>query len=70
MNKLSEFLGKWGYTIFLCIFILTNLFTLGCTIYTSIVNPFVGITGLVGSIFSLGALSHILCKEIKTNIKK
>ena len=70
MNKIADFLGKWGFVIVLSILILVGVFTLGCTIYTAVVNPFVGITGFIGAIFSLGTLSHILCKEIKINIKK
>jgi hypothetical protein len=70
MNKIAEFFSKWGYVVVLSILILAGLFTLGCTIYTAVVNPFVGITGLIGSIFSLGAFSYALYKKIKINIKK
>ena len=56
--------------MFLSILILVGLFTLGCTIYTAVVNPFIGIVGLVGSISSLAVLAHTLCKEIKNNIKQ
>lgn len=70
MNKISSFISSWGYIIFLAILILVGLFTLGCTIYTATASPFVGIVGIVGAIAMLAVLAHIMCKEIKNNIKK
>lgn len=70
MSEIFNFISKWGYVMFLSILILVGLFTLGCTIYTAVVNPFIGIVGLVGAISSLAVLAHTLCKEIKNNIKQ
>lgn len=64
MKKIAEFISKWGLTIFLGLVAIALLFTLGCTIYTSIINPFVGIVGMVGTIMSLGGIALWMYLEI------
>ena len=64
MNRFAEFFDKWGLTIFLCLIGITVLFSLGCSIYTAVTNPFVGITGIVGNIASLGMLALWVYLEI------
>lgn len=68
MNKLTELFTKYGYITFLCIVAITLLFSLGSCIYTAIVNPFVGITGIVGTVAGLAAVGYNIYKEIKTKI--
>lgn len=64
MKKIAEFFNKWGLTTFLGLVAIALLFALGCTIYTSIINPFVGIVGMVGTIMSLGGIAFWMYLEI------
>lgn len=70
MAKVIEFFKKWGRVVVLGIIGLIGLFTLGCTIYTSIINPFVGITGSVGAVSTLGVVGLYMYKEIKKALGK
>lgn len=65
MNKVAEFLKDWALVIFLCALALMVLFTVGCTIYTAIINPFAGIVGLVGAMASLAIIGWLIYKEIE-----
>lgn len=65
MSKVAEFFKKWGFTMFLCIVAVAVLFALGCSVYTAVINPFVGITGIVGVLASLGVFAWLIYKEIK-----
>lgn len=64
MNKIAEFISKWGFVIILGIVGIALLFALGCSIYTAITNPFVGIVGMVGTIMSLGGIAFWMYLEI------
>ena len=70
MNKVVDFFKKWGSTVILSIVGTIGLFTLGCTIYTSIINPFVGITGTIGAVSTLGVVGLYMYKEIKKALGK
>lgn len=48
MNKIAEFLSKWAFAIFLLLLAVALLFALACSIYTAVVNPFVGAVGCLG----------------------
>ena len=65
MGKIETFFSRWGYCIFLCVVAVALMFALGCTIHTSIVNPFVGVLGLAGVICALGTVGYAIVKEIK-----
>ena len=65
MEKIKAFIEKWGYVVFLSIVGTALLFNVGCSIYTSITNPFVGIVALVGAIMALGATAYSIYKEIR-----
>ena len=67
MEKIKELIEKWGYVVFLGIVGIALMFDVGCSIYTSVVNPFVGIVSLVGAIAALATLAHTMIKEIKHN---
>lgn len=64
MNKITEFLSKWAFAIFLCVIAILLLFAAGCCIYTAVINPFVGIVGTIGVIFALGIVASWLWVEI------
>jgi hypothetical protein len=67
MGKVQEFLTKWGFTMFISLVGVAILFAIGCCIYTAIVNSFVGIIGLLGSIASLGMTVWLIYKKIKND---
>ena len=65
MNKIAEFFSKWAFAIVLCLIAVALLFALGCTIYTAIENPFVGIVGTIGVAVVLACVVGLICSEIK-----
>ena len=65
MNKIAEFFSKWAFAIVLCLIAVALLFALGCTIYTAIENPFVGIAGTIGVVVVLACVVGLICSEIK-----
>lgn len=65
--KVVEFFGRWGFTIALCVVAVAVLFSLGCSVYTAIINAVVGIIGIVGSVASLGLFAWLIYKTIKNN---
>lgn len=65
MGKVIAFFSKWGYTVFLSVFAIVMLFALGCTIYTSIANPFVGIVGTIGVAIALACVIGWISTEIR-----
>lgn len=67
MNKIAEFFNKWGFTMFISLVGVAILFAIGCCIYTAIVNSFVGIIGLLGSIASFGMIVWLIYKKIKND---
>lgn len=69
MKSIVDFFNKWGYTVFLSIFAVLMLFALGCCIYTSIKNLFVGIVGIVGVLVSLLAIGANIYWDVKTLTK-
>lgn len=70
MNKIVDFFKKWRSVVALSLVGIIGLFTLGCTIYTSIINPFVGITGIIGAVSTLGVVGLYMYKEIKKALGK
>ena len=48
MGKIAEYLGKWGFVIFLSLLGISLLFALGCSIYTAIFYPTLGVIGSLG----------------------
>ena len=65
MNKVGDFFKKWGFVVILAIIAVTLLFSLGCCIYTAVINPFVGIVGIVGVVLTLVFIAGRICEEIK-----
>ena len=65
MNKIAEFLSKWAFTIVLSLIAVSLVFALGCTIYTAIENPFVGIVGTIGVAIALACVVGWIIVEIK-----
>ena len=68
MNKVADFFKQWVFAIILGVLGITLLFTLGCCIYTSITNPFVGIVGIVGAVASLVVVAGLMTSEIKRGL--
>ena len=68
MNKIYNFIQKWGFIAFLCVIVLALLFSLGCCIYTAIATPLVGIMGGFGTIMAIGYVS--LWIYLETQVKK
>lgn len=67
MNKIAEFFNKWGFTMFISLVGIAVLFAIGCCIYTAVVNPFVGILGLLGSLAAFGIIAQMIYKEVKND---
>lgn len=65
MEKIKAFIEKWGYVVFLGIVGIALLFDVGCSIYTAVINPFVGIVALVGALCALGTIAYSIYKEVK-----
>lgn len=67
MKKIADFFSKWAFTMFISLVGVAILFAIGCCIYTAIVNSFVGIIGLLGSIASLGVIVWLIYKKMKND---
>ena len=65
MNKVGDFFKRWGFVVILAIIAVTLLFSLGCCIYTAVINPFVGIVGIVGCVAALLVAIGWICSEVK-----
>lgn len=65
MEKIKAFIEKWGYVAFLGVVGIALLFGVGCCIFTSITNAFVGVTGIVGVVCALGVVVNGIIKEVK-----
>lgn len=65
MENIKAFIERWGYVVFLGLVGVALLFDVGCSIYTSVINPSVGIISLVGALCALGVLATAMIKEIK-----
>ena len=68
MGKISKWFGKWGFVLALMLIVTALLFALGCCIYTSIINPFVGIVGIVGTVVAIGFGIWVIYEEINDNL--
>lgn len=69
MGKIKEWFSNWYGVITLCVVSLVLLFSLGCCIYTAIVNPFVGIVGLCGVVLAIAFCILMIWREIEDNGK-
>jgi hypothetical protein len=67
MNKIWDFINKWAFVAFLGILCVALLFALGCGIYTSIINPTVGIIGSLGIAVCLAFLLSWMIVEVNDN---
>lgn len=67
MENIKNFIEKWGYIAFLGVIGIALLFDVGCAIYTSVVNPFVGIVALVGAVCALGTIAYAIYKEVRND---
>lgn len=65
MKKIAEFLSKWAFAIFLLLLAVALLFALACSIYTAVVNPFVGSVGCLGVVVALATVVWGIVDEIK-----
>lgn len=65
MKKIAEFLSKWAFAIFLLLLAVALLFALACSIYTAVVNPFVGAVGCLGVVVALATVVWGIVDEIK-----
>lgn len=65
MNKIAEFLSKWAFAIVLCLIAGALICAGGCTLYTAIEHPFVGIAGTIGVVIALMCVVGWLVIEIK-----
>lgn len=48
MKNIAELLSKWAFAIVLCLIAVALLCAGGCTIYTAIERPLLGIIGTIG----------------------
>lgn len=64
MDKITEFISKWGFVVILAVVAMVLLTTLGCCIYTAVKAPFVGVVGIVGAVLSLAVVAWLLFEEI------
>ena len=65
MGKVWAFISKWAFAIVLCLVAVTLLFALGCCVYTAIVNPIVGIVGVIGAFLAVATVVGLIMQEIK-----
>jgi hypothetical protein len=65
MGKVIAFFSKWASAIVLGVVAIALLFALGCTIYTAIKNPFVGIVGTIGVAIALACVIGWISTEIR-----
>ena len=65
MKKIADFFSKWGFAMFLWMLGIGLLFSLGCCIYTSITNPFVGIVGVVADVIGIAIVGWFAYWDIK-----
>lgn len=68
MGKVIAFFSKWAFVIVLGVVAIALLFALGCTIYTAITNPFVGIVGTIGVAIALACVVSWIIVEIKDSL--
>lgn len=64
MNKIAEFISKWGFLIILGIIGIALLFALGCSIYTAITNLAVGLIGIIANALCLLTIAGWIGVEI------
>ena len=64
MGAIKNWFGKWGAIIVAALIIIALLFALGCSIYTAIISPFVGIVGIVGTVVTIGIDAWVIYEEI------
>lgn len=67
MGKIKEWFSNWYGVITLSVISIVLLFSLGCCIYTAIVNPVVGLTGLLGVVLALAFCVLMIWREIEEN---
>ena len=65
MNKIADFISKWGFVIILGIIGIALLFALGCSIYTAITNLAVGLIGIIANALCLLVVAGWMSIEIK-----
>ena len=65
MKKIADFFSKWAFALFLCVLCVIELFTLGCSIYTAVTNPFIGCIGVVGALCPIMLFGYWAYIEIR-----
>lgn len=65
MNKILNWLGKWGMALILGIICVALLVALGGCVYTAIINLFVGIVGIVGVGIAIVFDVWAICQEVQ-----
>lgn len=65
MGTIKNWFGKWGMALILGIVGVALLFALGGCVYTAIINPFVGIVGIVGVGIAIAFNVWAICQEVQ-----
>lgn len=68
MGKIKEWINTWFGVIAVGVVAVALLFALGCCIYTAIVNPIVGLIGVVGVALALAFCVFMIWREVEDNI--
>ena len=68
MGKIKEWINTWFGVIAVGVVAVALLFALGCCIYTAIVNPIVGLIGVVGVALALAFCVLLIWREVEDNI--
>jgi uncharacterized Tic20 family protein len=68
MEKIKEWINTWLGVVVVGVVSVALLFALGCCIYTAIVNPIVGVVGVVGVALALAFCVFMIWREVEDNI--
>lgn len=70
MEALKKFFEIWGGFITISIIVVLLLFSLGCCIYTAVINTIVGWLGISGAVCAIGGAVIIAYSEAKSAISR
>lgn len=70
MDKIKQFISKWGEPIFCLLVALLCLASLGSSVAAIHDHPFIGYAGTAGAVLSIGLTTTVAAMAIKDNLRK